>query len=118
MRSRVRSDGPLSEKKGGDYNGQVGIFQGAALYEQGAYRSTEKSIMRYLDESDEFNAPSRWKIYQQIMDRSGEECTFQKFLEYDAINRAKASQTAARPPLKAAAKVQNHRQTAPPVIIK
>lgn len=60
MRSRVRSNGPLSEKKGGDYNGQVGIFEGAALYEQAA----------------------------------------------------------ARPPLKAAAKVQNHRQTAPPVIIK
>ena len=114
----MSSDGPLSEKKGGDYNGQVGIFEGAALYEQGAYRSTEKSIMRYLDESDEFNAPSRWKIYQQIMDRSGEECTFQKFLEYDAVNRAKASQAAARPPLKAAAKVQTHRQTAPPVIIK
>jgi hypothetical protein len=50
----------LSEKIGGDYNGQVGIFQGAALYEQAA----------------------------------------------------------ARPPLKAAAKVQTHRQTAPPVIIK
>ncbi len=114
-RSKIRWKAFLSDSR---YNGQVGIFEGAALYEEGAYRSTEKSIMRYLDESDEFNAPSRWKIYQQIMDRSGEECTFQKFLEYDAINRGKASQAAARPPLKAAAKVQTHRQTAPPIIIK
>ncbi len=114
-RSKIRWKAFLSDSR---YNGQVGIFEGAALYEQGAYRSTEKSIMRYLDESDEFNAPSRWKIYQQIMDRSGEECSFEKFLEYDAVNRAKASQAAARPPLKAAAKVQTHRQTAPPVIIK
>ena len=114
-RSKIRWKAFLSDSR---YNGQVGIFEGAALYEQGAYRSTEKSIMRYLDESDEFNAPSRWKIYQQIMDRSGEECSFEKFLEYDAVNRAKASQAAARPPLKAAAKVQTHRQTTPPVIIK
>lgn len=88
------------------------------MYEQGAYRSTEKSIMRYLDESDEFNAPSRWKIYQQIMDRSGESYTFQKFLEYDAVNRGKASQAAARPPLKAAANGRKIQHSAPPVIIK
>ena len=69
------------------YKDEVGIFEGAALYEKGAYRPSEKSIMRYLDESDTFNAPSRWKIYQQIMERSGEIPTIEGFLEYDAVNR-------------------------------
>jgi hypothetical protein len=60
-----------------------------------------------------FNAPSRWAIYQQIMKRSGEEYSFDKFLEYDAVNRGKAQAAAPRPPLKAARRVE---PGAPPVI--
>jgi len=104
------------------YKNEVGIFEGAALYEKGAFRPSEKSIMRYMDESDEFNAPSRWAIYQQIMKRSGEEPSFEKFLEYDAVNRASASSASAvRPPLKAAGKgnsVRLFEQGAPPVIVR
>lgn len=92
------------------------------MYEKGAFRPSEKSIMRYMDESDEFNAPSRWAIYQQIMKRSGEEPSFEKFLEYDAVNRASASSVSTvRPPLKAAEKgnsVRLFEQGAPPVIVR
>ena len=34
-----------------------------------------------------FNAPSRWAIYQRILKLSGETPSFDKFLEYDAVNR-------------------------------
>ena len=36
-----------------------------------------------------YNAPSRWAIYKRIMELSGEDCSFEKFLEYDAVNRGK-----------------------------
>ena len=118
-RTKIRWKAFLSDSR---YNGQVGIFEGAALYEKGAFRPSEKSIMRYMDESDEFNAPSRWAIYQQIMKRSGEEPSFEKFLEYDAVNRASASSVSTvRPPLKAAEKgnsVRLFEQGAPPVIVR
>ena len=91
--AKIRWSAFLSDSR---YKGEVGIFEGAALYGKGAYRPSEKSIMRYLDESDTFNAPCRWKIYQQIMLRSGEECSFEKFLEYDAVNRDKAQSSARR----------------------
>ena len=63
-----------------------------------------------------FNAPSRWAIYKRIMELSGEEYSFETFLEYDAVNRnpAAASAAAARPPLKAA---QNFVPTTPPGVV-
>ena len=96
------------------YKGEVGIYEGAALYEKGAWRPTVNSMMR--DNFEYFNAPSRWAIYQQILRRSGEEPSFEKFLEYDAVNRSAAA-TAARPPLKAAAN-RRIEHTAPPVIVR
>ena len=44
----------------------------------------------------DFNAPSRWSIYKRIMDLSGETASFDKFLEYDAINRGKQRSSAPR----------------------
>ena len=67
------------------------------------------------DNYEYFNAPSRWAIYQRIMKLSGEECTFEKFLKYDAVNRG-ASTDAAKMSMKGAAnrKVEH---SAPPVIV-
>ena len=97
------------------YKNEVGIFEGAALYNHGAYRPSENSMMK--DNAEYFNAPSRWAIYKRIMQLSGESYSFQTFLEYDAVNRGKASQAAARPPLKAAANGRKIQHSAPPVIV-
>ena len=98
------------------YNDEVGIYEGGALYSLGVYRPSKNSMMR--ENFEYYNAPSRWAIYQQIMKRSGESCSFEKFLEYDAVNRAAVSEAAAiRPPLKAAANGRSFEHTAPPVVI-
>ena len=96
------------------YKNEVGIFEGGGTFGKGVYRPSENSMMRYDDEY--FNAPSRWAIYQRIMKLSGEECTFEKFLEYDAVNRAAAS--AARPPMKSAAANRRPLRTAPPKVVR
>ncbi len=80
------------------YSGQVGIYEGAALYTNGVWRPTENSIMR--DNYGGFNAPSRWAIYKQIMKRSGEEYSWEKFLEYDAVNRRTGANAPKRSPKK------------------
>lgn len=108
---KVRWSAFLSDSR---YKGEVGIYEGAALYEKGAWRPTVNSMMR--DNFEYFNAPSRWAIYQQILRRSGEEPSFEQFLEYDAVNRSAAA-VAARPPLKAAAN-RRIEHTAPPVIVR
>ncbi|MBR4756940.1 MAG: redoxin domain-containing protein [Bacteroidales bacterium] len=69
------------------YKDEVGIFKGGSLYEKGAYRPSQNSMMR--DNYDYYNAPSRWAIYKRIMELSGETASFKKFLEYDAVNRGK-----------------------------
>ena len=77
------------------YKDEVGIFEGGGTYGKGVYRPSQDSMMRYDDEY--FNAPSRWAIYKRIMELSGETASFEKFLEYDAVNRAKkASSKASR----------------------
>ena len=93
------------------YKNEVGIFEGGSLYGKGAYRPSVTSIMR--DGYEFFNAPSRWAIYKRIMELSGEEASFDKFLEYDAVNRGKAQNAA---PRKAAAK-RSVEHFAPPVIV-
>ena len=110
--AKIRWSAFLADER---YKNQVGIYEGAALYTLGAWRPTMNSIMR--DNYGGFNAPSRWAIYQQVMKRSGEEGTFEKFLEYDAVNRTAATTAAARPPMKAAAN-RSIEHTAPPVIVK
>ena len=104
--SKIRWSAFLSD---GRYKDEVGIFEGGGLYSLGTYRPSQNSMMN--ENFEYYNAPSRWAIYQRIMKLSGEEYSFDKFLEYDAVNRGKAR--SARPPLKAAA----HVRTAPPVIL-
>lgn len=95
------------------YEGEVGIFEGGALYSQGAWRPSVNSMMN--DNLEYFNAPSRWAIYQRIMKLSGEECSFEKFLEYDEINRkASPSQMSVKPPFKA----PDWQPGAPPVVVQ
>jgi hypothetical protein len=86
------------------YADEIGIYEGGSLYQKGAYRPSESSIMH--DGEEYFNAPSRWAIYQRIMKLSGEEYSFGKFLEYDAVNRNKAKKAGER-----------RQMDAPPIII-
>lgn len=109
-KSRVKWSAFLSDNR---YKNEVGIFEGGSLYSQGAYRPSENSMMR--DNYEYFNAPSRWAIYQRIMKLSGEKCTFEKFLEYDAVNRS-ASAAASKQSMKGAAnRMIEH--SAPPVVV-
>ena len=67
------------------YKDEAGVYEGAANCTKGAWRPSADSMMNQNIEF--FNAPSRWAIYQRIMKLSGEEASFAKFLEYDAVNR-------------------------------
>ena len=67
------------------YKDEVGVYEGALNVTKGAYRPSVNSMMN--QNVDYFNAPSRWAIYQRIMKLSGESYTFDKFLQYDAVNR-------------------------------
>ena len=68
------------------YKDEVGIYEGAGgPYSTGIYRPSNDSMMNHNVEY--YNAPSRWAIYKRIMELSGETSSFNKFLEYDAINR-------------------------------
>ena len=87
--SEIRWSHFLSDDR---YSGLVGIYEGAALYAKGAYRPSENSIMR--DNTGGYNAPSREAIFKRIMELSGEEYTWEKFVEYDAVNRGSAAKPA------------------------
>lgn len=68
------------------YKDEVGIFEGAGgPFSTGIYRPSYDSMMNH--NAEYFNAPSRWAIYKRIMELSGETPSFDKFLEYDAVNR-------------------------------
>ena len=67
------------------YKDEVGVYEGALNVTKGAYRPSVNSMMN--QNMEYFNAPSRWAIYQRIMKLSGESCSFDKFLQYDAVNR-------------------------------
>ena len=92
------------------YKDEVGIFEGGSLYARNAYRPTNHSMMN--DHFEYFNAPSRWAIYKRIMELSGEGASFEKFLEYDAINRGK-KQVASAPRTRSDIKIEH----TPPVIM-
>ena len=107
--SKIKWSSFLSDER---YKNEVGIFAGGALYEKGAWRPSVNSMMR--ENAEYFNAPSRWAIYKRIMELSGEEASFEKFLEYDAVNRAKKASSRAlstRSDMKA-------RHSAPPVVVR
>ncbi len=72
----------------------LGVFEGGHTYAQGVWRPTEDSIMRY--NVGGFNAPSREAIYYRIHKLAyGEdwEYDYEKFVEYDAINRNPATKS-------------------------
>ncbi len=109
-RDKIRWSAFLKDDR---YADQVGIYEGGALYSKGVWRPSKNSIMN--ENMGGFNAPSRWAIYQRIMKLSGEECTFEKFLKYDAVNRD-ASTDATKMSMKGAAN-RRVEHSAPPVIV-
>ena len=71
------------------YEGEVGIWQGAWYWPTDLWRASENSVMN--SDYSYFNAPSREAIYKWIMQWSegeGWEYDYEKFVEYDAINRS------------------------------
>ena len=81
---KVKWSAFLSDER---YKDEVGVIEGGSLYSKGVYRPSGDSMMN--QNAEYFNAPSRWAIYKRIMELSGETASFDKFLEYDAVNRGK-----------------------------
>jgi hypothetical protein len=96
-------------------NEGLGVFEGGYTYWKGVWRPSETSIMVY--NTGEFNAPSREAIYYRIHKLAygpDWEYDYEKFVEYDAINRNKPQTKA---PLVLDPQ-KNFRPTAPPVVVK
>lgn len=67
------------------YSSTVGVYEGGYTYSYGVWRPTYDSCMNNM--YGKFNAPSRYAIYKRIMERSGENWSWDLFVEYDKINR-------------------------------
>ena len=67
------------------YSSSVGVYEGGYTYSYGVWRPTYDSCMNGM--YGNFNAPSRYYIYKRIMERSGESWSWDKFVEYDNVNR-------------------------------
>ena len=100
---------------------RIGLYEGSYLYQYGAYRPTENSMMRYNDTP--FNAPSREEIYKRVMKESegdGWTYDYETFVQFDAAGRQQfvdaLNTYMARG--KNAPKVQQEQRTAPPVFLK
>ena len=79
-------------------NDGLGVYEGGAAYAKGVWRPTESSIMRY--NTGGFNAPSREAIYYRIHKLAygaDWEYDYEKFVEWDAINRKTETQTKSMP---------------------
>ena len=71
-------------------NEDVGIYEGGYYCASGIYRSSYTSIMRTTIGEVTFNVPSREAIYKRMMQQAyGDswQYDYEKFVEYDAINR-------------------------------
>ena len=71
---------------------QIGVYEGACTYWQGAWRPTEDSIMNH-NTVESFNAPSReaiWIRLHKLAYGPEWEYDFEAFVSYDAKNRASA----------------------------
>ena len=100
-------------------NDGLGVYEGAFTYWTGAYRPTEDSIMR--SNTGGFNAPSREAIYYRIHKLAygpDWEYDYEKFVEYDAINRKSAPEDAGMQKRRMNYVEKSFEPTAPPVIIK
>ena len=74
-------------------NENIGVFEGA-LFENGAYKPTENSIMRY--NTGGFNAPSRYAIWYRINKLAyGEdwEGSYEDFVTFDQAHRQATAST-------------------------
>lgn len=116
--SKVRWSYFLEDKRYA-YDG-LGVFEGGfGWYEFDVYRPTEDSIMRYNEGG--FNAPSREAIYYRIHKLAygpDWEYDYEKFVEYDAINRKSAPEDAGMQKRRMNYVEKSFEPTAPPVIIK
>ena len=101
---------------------QISVYEGSYLYDFGAYRPTENSMMRNNDIG--FNAPSREEIYKRVMKESeGDSWTYdyETFVVFDAPGHGQfidsmSSVSGVRG--KKSPKVQPIQRTAPPVLLK
>jgi len=82
--SSIRWSAFLSDS---DYSSSTGIYEGGYGYAYGIWRPTYESCMNHM--YGDFNAPSRYAIFKRIMEKSGDTWSWQKFFEYDAVNRGK-----------------------------
>lgn len=76
------------------YTDEVGIYQGAWYWPTDLWRASENSVMN--NNFSYFNAPSREAIYKRIMQLSeGDDWVYdyEKFVEWDAINRQQTIET-------------------------
>lgn len=91
------------------FSGQgLGVYEGAATYQQGAYRSTENSIMK--DNTGGYNAPSREAIYYRIQKLAfDKDPNYEEFVEWDQSHRFSLSNTRTYKKI--------YPPTAPPVVI-
>lgn len=67
----------------------LGVYEGALQCAAGVWRASQTSIMK--DNSGEFNAPSReiiWRRINRLAYGESWEYSFEKFAEYDALNRS------------------------------
>lgn len=83
------------------YAEAVGIYEGAGGCAYGVYRPTESSFMGNDGGDLGFNAPSRYSIYKKAMAAAGEECSWERFVAFDAPARAAGANAV---PARAAAK--------------
>ena len=64
----------------------LGVYEGAATFYKGVFRSSENSMMR-LNESP-FNAPSRQVLYNKVMKLAlDKEPTYDEFCEFDQAHQ-------------------------------
>lgn len=93
-------------------NDGLGVFEGGLTYWRGVWRPTENSIMRY--NTGGFNAPSREAIYYRIHKLAyGSEWVYdyEKFVEYDAVNRNASATVSTKSP-----SVAHYKPLHPPVV--
>ena len=79
-------------------NDGLGVFEGGGTYWRGVWRPTYNSIMN--DGTGGFNAPSREVIYYRIHKLAygaDWQYDYEKFVEWDAINRKTEAQTKSMP---------------------
>ena len=97
----------------------IGVFEGGYLCNEGVWRATENSIMRWDFYDATFNAPSREAIYKRIMKQAyGDDWQYdyEKFVEYDAINRSSVPKLLRR--VNTPVIPKDYKPLPPPVIIR